>query len=113
MALRPELQAIVDRLVRTFPSRVQLETLADALGPAPVTPDEIGEMIDALEAKGCSVGDPDAPPASRVLHQVLLAARGLRRSLGRTPTAQEIAVEAGLSSGEVRLALLFAQVLQR
>jgi DNA-directed RNA polymerase specialized sigma subunit len=59
------------------------------------------------------VGDPDAPKASAHLSAVLRSARQLKRELGRTPTATQIAAHAGITPEEVRLALLFVQVAQR
>jgi hypothetical protein len=113
MALRPELQTIVDALLARGEPLLPLDTVANGIGAAAVSAEDIDAIFAALEAAGCTVGDPDAPRASAHLGTVLKSARALKRELGRTPTAAQIADHAGITPQEVRLALLFVQVAQR
>ncbi|HEY6562155.1 MAG TPA: sigma-70 domain-containing protein [Polyangiaceae bacterium] len=113
MPLGPELQTIVDALLARRERLLALDTVADGIGAAAVTAEDIDAIFAALEAAGCTVGDPDAPKASAHLSAVLRSARQLKRELGRTPTATQIAEHAGIRPEEVRLALLFVQVAQR
>ncbi|HMJ10731.1 MAG TPA: sigma-70 domain-containing protein [Polyangiaceae bacterium] len=113
MPLRPELQAIAERLLARHECLLALDTVADEIGAAAVTAQDIDAIFAALEAAGCTVGDPNALRASAHLGTVLASARELKRELGRTPSAADIAARSGLTPQEVRLALLFAQVAQR
>jgi hypothetical protein len=112
VTLRPELRVILDALVQRQEPALSLDAVAEAIGARAVTPDEIGELIDALESAGKSVAL-DKTSARESLAGVLGSARELKRQLGRSPTSHEIAARSGLSLDAVRLALLFARVLQR
>ena len=91
---------------------VSLDRVAEAIGAAPVTMQDIEAILDALEAAGRRVEAERAdPPAA--LAQVLKAVRGFSAVSGRRPTVPEIAQHSGLSVGEVRFALLYARVLVR
>ncbi|HEX7476751.1 MAG TPA: sigma-70 domain-containing protein [Polyangiales bacterium] len=111
--LRPELAAIVERLLARHEQVVDLDSLADEIGVAAVNAQEIDAMLSALEHAGRSVGGPAASGPSAGLGQVLGAARRLRAELGRTPSATEIAASENLELSTVRTALLFARIVQR
>ena len=112
MTLRPELRVILDALLQRRERALSLDTVAEAIGARAVTPDEIGELLDALESAGCSIAL-EKTSARASLSGVLGSARELKQELGRSPTSHEIAARSGLSLESVRLALLFARVLQR
>ncbi|HEV8244242.1 MAG TPA: sigma-70 domain-containing protein [Polyangiaceae bacterium] len=112
MRLREELGRVVQDLLGRSERTLSLDTVADAIGAMPITSDEIGLIFDELEASGRVVAE--GPVAAREsLDKVLRSARKLRAELGRSPSSNEIATESGLSLDAVRLALLFARMLQR
>ena len=111
--LRPELLALAQRLLSSDAAVLTLDHVADAIGTLRVTPDEIGAMLDWLEAQGRPVADPVGPGASALLAQVLPVARSLRAELGRAPQPREIAERAGLALEAVQRGLWFARILQR
>ena len=91
---------------------VSLDRVAEAIGAAAVTMQDIEAILDALEAAGRRVeAELKDPPAA--LAQVLKAVRSFSAVSGRRPTLPEIAQGSGLSVGEVRFALLYARVLVR
>lgn len=90
--------------------RISLDELGEVVGAAAVTPIHIERLIDALEAEGFQVGD-EGREVSVLLRQVLVAARVLKAE-GRAPSPRNIAERSGLSLREVRVALLFADVLK-
>jgi len=91
---------------------VTLDEVAEAIGAAAVTMPEIEEIFDRLEAAGYTVAaEPKNAPAA--LAQVLSTVRSFSAISGRKPTLAEIAQHSGLSSGDVRFALLYARVLVR
>jgi hypothetical protein len=92
---------------------VSLDEIGEVIGAASVTPPDIEALIVDLEKAGCNVGEEAKDSARELLAVVLRAARELRTTLGRNPTAPEIATHSGLSPSQVKSALLFAQVLQR
>lgn len=93
-------------------SPITLEEVAEAIGAAPVTMPEIEAIFTALEAAGHAVAaEPKDPPA--VLAQVLATVRSFSAISGRKPTLPEIVQHSGLSSSDVRFALLYARVLVR
>ncbi len=112
MNLREPLQEVVDALLLRPESALSLDVIADAIGAMAITSDEIGLILDELEARGRTVAE--GPVAARQsLTRVLASARKLKAALGRSPTSSEIAADSGLSAADVRLALLFARMLQR
>ena len=104
-SLHPEVQRIVDQLLAQSAEsgELSLDELGEALSVRAVTTDEIGVVMEALEAAGRTISEPpsDAP---RDLRRVLLAVRALKVRLGRSPQVPEIAMEAGLSMTSVRSA---------
>ena len=115
MPLRSPLQAIVNALlsVSHAKSAISLDAFGDAIGTVAVTPDEIGEMMDALERAGRPVEAPQGGRGVGHLRAVLESARLLRGELGRAPTAAQIAAHAGIPLEAVRHALGLARVMQR
>ena len=112
MTLRAELREVLDELLRRPEQSFTLDGIAEAIGTRAVTADEIGQLLDALEGAGRGVAL-ERTRARESLCAVLGSARELMRELGRSPTSTEIAERSGLSSDAVRLALLFARILQR
>ncbi len=112
MNLRPELRAIVQQLLSRPEPALSLDVVADAIGATLVSQEEIGAILDAVESAGRTFAPP--PLGARdSLTKVLQAARELRTELSRSPTASEIAERSRLEPDSVRLALLFARILQR
>ncbi|MET0790051.1 MAG: hypothetical protein ABW061_00895 [Polyangiaceae bacterium] len=110
----PPVQDILDTLLRETNSTelVSLDRVAEAIGAAAVTMQDIEAILDALEAAGRRVeAELKDPPAA--LAQVLKAVRSFSAVSGRRPTVPEIVQHSGLSVGEVRFALLYARVLVR
>ncbi|MEP7049586.1 MAG: sigma-70 domain-containing protein [Pseudomonadota bacterium] len=103
---------ILARLLVTGAAAPSLDTVAEAIGAAPVTMQDIEAIFDGLEAAGRSVdAEPRDPPAA--LKQVLATVRSFSAVSGRRPTVPEIAEHSGLSVAEVRFAMLYARVLVR
>jgi Sigma-70 region 3 len=110
----PAVQHILDVLLleTTGAEVVSLDRVAEAIGAAAVTMQEIEAILDALDAAGRRVeAEVKDPPAA--LARVLKAVRSFSAVSGRRPTLPEIAQHSGLSVGEVRFALLYARVLVR
>lgn len=111
--LRPELRTIAEKLLSLQVPALSLDHVAEAIGTLLVTPDEIGELFDTLEAAGRPVDDVKGPRAAELLRQVLNTARVLRQELGRAPQPREIAERSQLSLELVQRGLWFARILQR
>jgi hypothetical protein len=91
---------------------VALDLVADAIGAASVTMEDIEAIFAGLEAAGRSIeSERRDPPAA--LKQVLATARSFSAVSGRRPTIAEIAQHSGLTPAEVRFAMLYARVLVR
>lgn len=105
--MRPVIQSIIDELyARHHPSgRVDLNDIAEIIGPRGVSYEEVDHIVDRLEALGLVVGEPIDANEVTVMKRVLGAARSLRTSLGRNPTIAEIAVSSGHPAHVVRRAL--------
>jgi hypothetical protein len=91
---------------------ISLDALSDRLGGVSGDAAEIAWVIETLEAAGCEVVSPPSD-AGPTLHAVLPLARDLRVTLGRAPTAEELADAAGVSVEAVRTALFFGRVMGR
>jgi hypothetical protein len=111
--LRPELIVVGEALLALEPEKLSLDQVAEAIGTARVTPDEIDELIAWLELHGRAIADPVGKGAAVLLGEVLAVARTLRAELGRSPQPREIAERGELSLGAVQRALWFARILQR
>jgi hypothetical protein len=91
---------------------VALDAVADAIGAAAVTMQDIEAIFEGLEAAGHSIeAERRDPPAA--LKQVLATVRSFSAVSGRRPTIPEIAQHSGLSVAEIRFAMLYARVLVR
>jgi hypothetical protein len=110
--MRDVVSSILERLLASSSNEVSLDEVGDAIGAQLVTQPEIEELLDALERAGRRVGE-GTPDLREHLRRVLRAARQLRSVERREPTVDAIAKATGLSSGEVRAALLYASVLSR
>jgi hypothetical protein len=106
-AVRPVVQEILGELLARHrgTGRVHLDDLAEVIGVRAVTPEEIEHLIDQLEAAGLRVGEALDERDVSDLRTVLDSARRLRASLGRRPSVEEIAGDAGLPDHAVRRAL--------
>jgi hypothetical protein len=115
IALRPELQAIVDALVQrsAASSEVTLDAIGEAIGALTVGQDEIERMLDAIEARGFRVVAPSGGGGPARLKKVLDTARAFVTQHGRRPSVDEIASASGLTRDEVSTALALARVMQR
>jgi hypothetical protein len=109
---QPIAAGIVEKLLAQRGEWISLDTVAEAIGAAPVTFEDIEAVFDALEAAGRRVeSEPKDPPAA--LAKVLATVRSFSAVSGRRPTLPEMVEHSGLSLGEVRFALLYARVLVR
>jgi hypothetical protein len=111
--LRSELIVVGEALLAIEGEKLSLDQVAEAIGTARVTPDEIDELIYWLEMHGRPIADPIGKGAAALLGEVLAVARTLRAELGRSPQPREIAARGGLSLEAVQRALWFARILQR
>jgi len=104
--------AIVQQLLAEHAQLVPLDAVAEAIGAAPVTFEDIEAVFSALEAAGRHIeSESKNPPAA--LAKVLATVRSFSAVSGRRPNLPEIAEHSQLSLGEVRFALLYARVLVR
>jgi hypothetical protein len=103
---------IVARLLRDGHEIVTLDDIGEAIGVDLASPDRIEAIFGALEARSIEIRASESSSLPELLHRVLGAARSLRqKGLASTPAA--IAQELQISSREVRVALLYAEVLSR
>jgi hypothetical protein len=105
--VRPVVEGILRELLARHPpaGHVHLNDLAEVIGGRPVTPEEIEDLVDRLEAAGRRVGEDLDDQDVSVMGAALASARRLQASLGRRPTVAEIARDAGLAPHAVRRAL--------
>ncbi len=112
MSVRPEVAQALDALLQAAEGgSIDIDRFAEIIGAAALDSEEIDFLFGDLEARGHSVVVPEGGGSSR-LKKVLAAARTLRSELGRTPRASEIAERAGMSEGDVQIALAFARTLR-
>lgn len=91
---------------------VSLDEIGEAIGLDWATADQIESLFQKLEAQGFAVADESPASLAPLLAQVLAAARELRTAgLGKTPSS--IAERTGLTPRQVRVALLYGEVLGR
>jgi transcriptional regulator GlxA family with amidase domain len=114
-ALRPDLAALVDALVRGTAKgdAVTLDAVGEAIGARAIAQDEIDAVLSAIEKRGRRVVSAEGGRGEIHLKSVLDAARVLRAELGRPPRSEEIAARAGLSLADVQHALALARIIQR
>lgn len=105
--VRPEIEAILAELLARHRAsgRVHLNDMAEVIGTSAITPEEIEELVDRLEAEGLRVGEALDAQDVEAVRAVLGSARRLRASLGRRPTVDELSADTGLPAHEVRRAL--------
>jgi hypothetical protein len=111
--MRPELEAVLQQLLSRGERVLDLDDVADAIGLAAVSSEDVMELFAALERNGRTIEQPASPPPSETLRVVLATARALRLERGDVPSATEIAERAGIPVEAVRRALFFARVAQR
>jgi hypothetical protein len=99
-------------LLREQGDAISLDAVGEVVGAQPVSVQHIEALLDALEADGLVVRETFEANLGGLLERVLLAARTLR-SEGRSIAPAEVATRSGLSVREVRVALLYAHVLER
>lgn len=106
----------VERVARGFEEgaarTLSLDEIAEAIGVELARPDQIERLFERLEARGFSIGSSAGADLSQTLRAVLVAARQLRAAQ-KTADLSAIAAETGLTTREVRVALLYAEVISR
>lgn len=102
----------VELLRRQHPEGITLDSVGEAIGAQAIGVEHIEALLDALEADGLVSRQPLEADLAGLLLQVLGAARALRAQ-GRSIAPADLATHAGLSEREVRVALLYAHVLER
>ena len=104
---------ILGRLLDRVPpgSSVTLDAIGDAVGTSPLNYEEIGELLDRLQAAGRHI-EQHRRDLKSDLGRVLTAARDLRATLGRPPRLAELATKTSLDETVVLTALRFAQTLR-
>ena len=112
MRMRPEVAAIISALLARTEDQLTLDMIAETIGAAAVSVEDIDQMIQALEQQD-RLAEEGVRSASDELAITLGSARRLRATLKRAPTPEEIASDANISVARVRGALLFARILQR
>jgi hypothetical protein len=115
VTLRPALQTILDGLLAESAEKNELgiDAIGEALADLRVDTTEIEALLVALEHAGRRVAVPTGATGIASLKRVLPVTRALAQELGRKPTIDEIATRSDLSVGDVRRALLLAQVMGR
>jgi len=103
---------VLSELLARGPGPVTLDDIADAIGIELATPREIEMLFDELEARGAAIVEPVRGSLTPMLRGVLAAARHLRAT-GQPAELSRIAEAAGLTKREVRVALLYGEVLSR
>ncbi|MCH2108970.1 MAG: hypothetical protein MK135_06545 [Polyangiaceae bacterium] len=91
---------------------ISIDALGEAIGTDQASYEEIDALIHWLEEQGHEVGDATGASLKEALQRVLMMARKLK-SEGREASQQAIATELGITPREVRVALLYAEVLAR
>jgi hypothetical protein len=105
--MRPLISAVYSELVARHreSGRIDLDDIAEVIGTRAVSYDEVEYLVDRLEADGFEVGEGIGASDVEIMREVLESARGLRGSLGRSPTVDEIALASGKAPHVVRRAL--------
>ncbi len=105
--MRPIVEEILSALLARHREggHVHLNDIAEVIGTTPVSQEEVEAIVERLEAEGLRVGEPLDGGDVRVMRAVLGSARRLRERLGRRPTVEEIAADAGHPPHAVRRAL--------
>jgi hypothetical protein len=109
--LRPDLQSLVETILKAHPDGLTLDELSEELAVKPLGYAEIDEIIGALEDAGVDLDGPPKPPRPEELGEVLAAVRALTVETGQRPTVAAIATRAGLTPAVVTRALRFGRAL--
>jgi hypothetical protein len=112
MSVRPEVVAILKRILETESPVISLDFIGEVIGIEAVSAKEIDELFEGLETAGRIIGTL-TPNLREHLGRVLREARQLKNAQQATPDVAAIAESAHLTPGEVRAALLYASVLSR
>ena len=110
--MRPEIEAMLQRLLSTNESVIALDSIGEVIGAERISQDEIESLFTKLEQAGKVIGSPTSKVRQH-LAPVLAHARRLKQEQQGTPNVSAIAAATGLSVAEVRAALLFASVMGR
>lgn len=92
-------------------SEIDLDELGDAVGDAPVTTDQIDQLLSTLEERGIRIQENSSADLPALLRAILLAARQLKAA-GKSPSRAEIQEATGLSSAALGLGLRYMDVLR-
>lgn len=105
--MRPFIDSIVETLLARHRAlgRVDLNDIAEVIGPRRVSHEEVEYIVTRLEADGIDVGEPLDASEIHIMRAVIRAARDLRAALRRSPTVTEIAENTGHPAHVVRRAL--------
>lgn len=106
------LERVSAQLIAQEGTHVSLDVIGEAIGLEVARPDEIEQLFQRLEQAGKTVGGTEGERLQPLLFRVLQAARQLRAEQERA-TSEAIAQRTGLSVREVRVALLYGEVLSR
>jgi len=102
----------VGLLIERYPEGITLDAVGEVVGAQRVSVTDIEALFEELERRGIAVADGLSAELPVLLNRVLGAARALRgRGVPLSPAA--VAAECGAGEREVRVALLFARVLER
>lgn len=92
--------------------RISLDELGEVIGARAISASQIDALMASLERAGVAIGGDVRPDLAQVLRVVIQTARGLRGS-GQRASSVAIAHASGLSLQEVKMALLYSEVLRR
>ena len=92
---------------------VDIDHVGAVTSRANAAPDEVDQLVGALESRGGVIRAPEGGGGEERLRLVVQTARALRAELGRTPTPAEIATRSGLNVVRVREALARRRVISR
>jgi len=105
---------IVDRLLAaTVPGdEITLDAIGEGIGTAPISYEQIGAVIDALERADRAIAEPGVD-ITHALKQVLSAARTAQERGAPTPSVQELERLTGFDRATILTALRFGDTLRR
>lgn len=109
-------QRLAERVARTFlalhKTSVSLDDIGEVTSDVRVGSVEAEAILSHLESLGIEVNVGEALDLRELLIEVLRAARALR-ALGERASSERIAEHTGRTAREVRVALLYAEVLSK
>jgi len=91
---------------------LSLDEVGEALGDRAVGADEVEELLQRLESEGARIDQFVSEGLAPLLKQVIGFGRALREE-GQAPSPSLIAERSGLTVREVRVALLYFDVIRR